>query len=103
MGISKIFNPLITLYYGIIFRTKFKLHSRKKRNKQKSVKNFLRGKFTDKGLSEKTINKLIDMYCQLGDILFDRKILRGFLDLDKILIQQESKVMDKTEKSKTPV
>ncbi len=92
-----IFNPLITLYYGIIFRTKFKWHSRKKKNKQKSVKNFLIGKFMDKGLSDRTINKLINNYSKFGDIVFDRQILRGFLELDKTLLHQESKVKARTE------
>lgn len=92
-----IFNPLITLYHGIIFRTKFKWHSRKKRKKQGSVKNFLMGKFTDKGISDRTINKLIDNYCKFGEIVFDRQILRGFLELDKILLNQESKVKARTE------
>ena len=97
MGISKIFNPIMTLYYGIIFRTKFKLHSRKKRKRQKSVKDLLLGKFVDTRISDKTISKLIDNYCRLGDIIFDRKILRGFLELDKTLIQQENKVKTKLE------
>jgi hypothetical protein len=92
MGLGIIFNPLITLYHGIIFRSKFKWHSRKKKKKQKIVKNFLMGKFTDKGLSEKTINILMDNYCKFGDTIFDREILRGFLDLDRVLLNQESKV-----------
>ncbi len=92
-----IFNPLITLYYGIIFRTKFKWHSRKKKKKKKSVKNFLMGKFIDKGLSDKTIDKLIDNYCKFGEIVFDSQILRGFLELDKTLLNQESKVKERTE------
>ncbi|MCK4895239.1 MAG: hypothetical protein KAS47_00395 [Candidatus Heimdallarchaeota archaeon] len=92
-----IFNPLITLYHGIIFRTKFKWHSRKKRKKQGSVKNFLMGKFTDKGMSDRTINKLIDNYCKFGEIVFDRQILRGFLELDKTLLNQESKVKARNE------
>ncbi|MHA1345496.1 MAG: hypothetical protein ACTSVO_10340 [Candidatus Heimdallarchaeaceae archaeon] len=97
MGRTAIFNPLITLYYGIIFRTKFKWHSRKKLKKQNSVKSFLIGKFTDKGISSKTINKLIDNYSKLGDILFDRKILKVFLDLDKTLLHQENKAKTRTE------
>ncbi|MCG3223604.1 MAG: hypothetical protein H7647_03990 [Candidatus Heimdallarchaeota archaeon] len=97
MRIMAIFNPLITLYYGIIFRTKFKWHSRKKKKKQKSVKNFLVGKFMDRGLSEKTINKLIDNYCKFGEIVFDRQILKGFLELDKTLLHQESKVRARSE------
>ncbi|MHA1201524.1 MAG: hypothetical protein ACTSQ4_03275 [Candidatus Heimdallarchaeaceae archaeon] len=92
-----IFNPLITLYHGIIFRAKFKWHSRKKKKKQKSVKNFLLGKFIDKGLSDKTINKLIENYCKFGEIVFDRQILRGFLELDKTLLSQESKVKARAE------
>ena len=86
------FNPLITLYYGIIFRTKFKWHSRKKRKKQESVKDFLMGKLADKGMSDRTIIKLIDNYCKFGEIVFDRQIIKGFLELDKILLNQESKV-----------
>ena len=54
------------------------------------------GKFTDKGMSDKTINKLIDNYCKFGDIVFDRQILRGFLDLDKTLLQQENRVKTRT-------
>jgi len=96
LGIIAIFNPLITLYHGIIFRAKFKWHSRKKRKKQGVVKNFLMGKFTDKGMSDKTINKLIDNYCKFGDIVFDRQILKGFLDLDKTLLQQENRVKTRT-------
>ena len=91
-----IFNPLITLYYGIIFRTKFKLHSRKKKKKQKDVKNFLMGKFTDKGLSERAINTLLENYCKFGNTIFDRKILKGFLELDRVLLSQESKVKTQT-------
>ena len=95
MGISSIFNPIITLYYGVIFRTKFKWHSRKKIKMQKNVKNFLVGKFTDKGLRDKTINKLIDNYCKFGNTIFDRELLSGALNLDKVLMQQESKVKAK--------
>ena len=56
------------------------------------------GKFTDKGLSDGTINKLIDNYCKFGEIVFDRQILRGFLELDKTLLHQESKVKARTER-----
>lgn len=97
MGIMAIFNPLITLYHGIIFRAKFTWHSRKKKKKRDSVKNFLMSKLTDKGMSERTIKKLIDNYCNFGEIIFDRKILKGFLQLDKTLLQQESKVKSRIE------
>lgn len=91
------FNPIITLYHGIIFRAKFSWHSRKKKKKRGSVKDFLLGKFTDKGMSDKTIKKLIDNYCNFGEIIFDREILKGFLQLDKTLLHQESKVKARTE------
>jgi len=97
LGITTIFNPLIILYYGIIFRTKFKWHSRKKLKKQNYVKNFLIDKFTDKGISNKTINKLIDNYSKLGNTLFDGQFLKVFLELDKALLHQESKVKTKSE------
>jgi len=86
MEIFSIFNPVLTLYYGLVVKIKFYWYSRKKRKRKKIASIFLKEKLSNKGMKDKTIDKIIENYLKFGETIFDRKLIQGALSLDRKLI-----------------
>jgi hypothetical protein len=86
MGIFSIFNPVLTLYYGLVVKIKFYWYSRKKRKRKKVASSFLKEKLNNKGIKEKTVDKIIENYLKFGETIFDRKLMQGALSLDRKIL-----------------
>lgn len=91
MGIFSIFNPVLTIYYGLVVKIKFYWYSRKKRKRKKIASIFLREKLNNKGIKEKTVEKIIENYLKFGETIFDRKLMLGALNLDRKLFPRSLK------------
>ena len=85
MGIFSMFNPVLTLYYGVLVKIKFYWYSRKKRKRKKIASIFLKEKLSNKGIKEKTVARIIETYLKFGETIFDRKLMEGALSLDRKL------------------
>ncbi|MFW9852567.1 MAG: hypothetical protein ACFFDS_06475 [Candidatus Thorarchaeota archaeon] len=86
MGIFSIFNPVLTLYYGLAVKIKFYWYSRKKRKRKKIASIFLKKTLSNKGIKDKTVDKIIENYLKFGETIFDRKLMQGALSLDRKLL-----------------
>ncbi|MCG3220659.1 MAG: DUF1748 domain-containing protein [Candidatus Heimdallarchaeota archaeon] len=94
MGIFSIFNPIATIFYGLIIRIKFSWFSRKKRKKRKTTQLFLEKKLHGKGLEDKIVGRIIDNYLRFGETIFDRKVIHAAFSINRTLdpkkIQQKN-------------
>jgi len=91
MGIFSIFNPILMLYYGLVVKIKFHWYSRKKKKRKKLASVFLKEKLNNKGIKEKTVDKIIENYLKFGETIFDRKLIEGALSLDRKLLPKFTK------------
>ena len=85
MGIFSIFNPIVTLFYGLMIRIKFSWFSRKKRKRKKTTKKSLEKKLYGKGLEEKIVDKIIDNYLKFGETIFSRKLIHAAFSINRTL------------------
>ena len=76
MIFSSILNAPITGFYLLLVRIKLFGYYQSMKKKKKIVTAFLFGKFEAEGMSNKTINKLISNYVELGNAILDRKLLK---------------------------
>ena len=68
MGIFSMFNPILTLYYGLVVKIKFHWYSRKKRKRKKLASVFLKERLNNKGIKENTVDKIVENYLKFGSI-----------------------------------
>ncbi len=85
MGIFSIFNPVVTLFYGLVIRVKFNWFSRRKRKRRKITRISLEKKLHNKGIEEKTVNKIIFNYLRFGETIFDRKVIQAAFSINRTL------------------
>ena len=85
MGLFSIFNPIVTLFYGLIIRVKFSWFSRRKRKRRKITRTSLEKKLHNKGIEEKTVNKIIENYLRFGETIFDRKVIQAAFSINRTL------------------
>jgi hypothetical protein len=85
MGLFSTFNPIVTVFYGLIIRIKFSWFSRKKRKKRKITRNSLEKKLHNKGIEEKTVNKIIENYLKFGETIFNRKVIQAAFSINRTL------------------
>ena len=82
-------NFVKTLFYGFMMRIKLSWYTRKKRKKKKFMEKVLLEKLGDTRIEEKTIEKVIENYLEVGEIFLDRKNLKAAFGFFRINLREK--------------